>query len=311
MSLNKKCYSEHFQDLIIRHDYLKKIPSKSKLDIELFRQFTYVIKETAFLMYQKYQFNYDRVGLNLDDITGIANIYAYSYIMLYSIYTNPESSYNTQYINSYTLKYGVKPTADEIKRHERNKLINFIRQKLSHCSVVCEREVRNVIGNANSRVVIAETKHSKYCIQDHVLLTEWKKLGYRAVTRAELKRLKKECKEDSLCDDNGYKVLNIQVAAQQLSEVDFVYFMTPDNSTDLYSNSPEDLCLEYERQNRLQYQERTFYSLPNIQKIKILQQFINTNKHNKLVKKEKALANSMLKALRQEIKSSQNIKTME
>lgn len=190
-----------------------------------------------------------------------------------------------------------------------------MRQKLHHCSKVCERKSRNIVGARSKKYVFAYTEKS---IPAHPsdITQDFKKYGYRKVTQKELseaKELAKKNSTQSLVDKKGFKIVEIQdYSANTCSFND----MEDDNGSikgwEEFIQKEENVggyyeeCAEYlsdpeeslmKKQEDLSVMEdlSNFSKLDAKSKSAILRKFINSNKNNKRLSEELKTARSILK----------------
>ena len=92
----RKNYEDHFEDLYLRHEYIKKC---KKLNGNFVEEYAPIVNTTARLMYDKLYPNFNKVGFDLDDIISITNMYMLCYMGLYSLRFNKKAR------DKYILKY--------------------------------------------------------------------------------------------------------------------------------------------------------------------------------------------------------------
>ena len=277
--------------LYLRHDYLNRIDSHDEQDVIKFRA---IVNRTAKLMYDKYKFNFEKVGFDLDDIKVITNVYMLSYMGLYSLKNN--ESVRKKYTKRY-LKKDKEFDQKEMDRIERNNLINFLRQKLHHCSTVCNRKARNIRAGIDIKRAFAETESSqKSC--NEVILTDYKRLGYRKVTSKELKEAKKRSKIagiNDLFDDNGFRIIEIEILDPGIQRDDYEAIFESYGGA-FYKTPAESMEIEEETRKIIGYRN-TFEGLEVHDRKKILKDFIRVNYRNPKYREEVKEARNILKAI--------------
>jgi hypothetical protein len=303
-------YDDDFEMLTLRHEYLKKIKDPESINIKPFK---YLAKSTARIMYEKCQANFQKVGFDVSDIESISNVYLFAYLGVYSFEVNPASK--DRFIQSFLDKTGKEPNEKDIEKAEKNTIINFLRQKLHHCSKVCERKSRNIVGARSVKYVFAYTKDSKPSHPSNIV-QDYKKHGYRKVTHKELVEAKENSKKNStqdLTDKDGFKIVEIQDYSMNMCSFkdmeaedgyglgweEFVqkepmvgYYM---EECAEYLSDPEENLIK--RQDEiLSMSDKDFFSnLEEKQKRSMLRKFIASNKDNTRLSEELKTARSFLK----------------
>jgi hypothetical protein len=264
-------------------------------------------------MYEKCQANFQKVGFDVSDIESISNVYLFAYLGVYSFEVNPASK--DRFIQSFLDKTGKEPNEKDIEKAEKNTIINFLRQKLHHCSKVCERKSRNIVGARSVKYVFAYTKDSKPSHPSNIV-QDYKKHGYRKVTHKELVEAKENSKKNStqdLTDKDGFKIVEIQDYSMNMCSFkdmeaedgyglgweEFVqkepmvgYYM---EECAEYLSDPEENLIK--RQDEiLSMSDKDFFSnLEEKQKRSMLRKFIASNKDNTRLSEELKTARSFLK----------------
>ena len=120
-------YKDDFEMLYLRHEYMKRI---DKVDESYVKINAGIVRTTAKIMYSKFRVNFTQVGFGLEDVTVISNLYMLYYMSLYSIKTHPDQ------LEKVISRRTVPTPQSEVDRIDRNRMINFLRQKLAHCAVI-------------------------------------------------------------------------------------------------------------------------------------------------------------------------------
>lgn len=310
MSSRTMSYEEDFEMLTLRHEYLKKIPNPELIDIKPFR---YLAKVTARIMYDKCKANFEKVGFDVSDIESISNVYLFAYLGVYSFEVNPPSK--ERFVKSFQDRNGRDPDAKDIEKAEKNTIINFLRQKLHHCSKVCERKSRNIVGARSVKYVFAYTKDSKPSHPSNII-QDYKKYGYRKVNQKELVEAKEESKKNrsqSLVDKNGFRIVEIQDYSMNMSSFkdmeaedgyglgweEFIqkepmagYYM---EDCAEYLSDPEESLMKRQEDISIMGDADFFNNLEEKQKRSLLRKFISANKNNARLSEELKTARSFLK----------------
>jgi hypothetical protein len=284
-------FSDDFETLYLRCEYLKKIPEYDTFAITKYQP---IVRTTAHLMFDKLKFHFNRVGFDINDIIQITNSYLLAYMGLYSLKHNKNNFKN--FVKKYQDAHDTKPPEKEIERIERNNLICFLRQRLQHCSTLCERKGRNIRVDKTIRRAFAETADSKPASDDDIA-TNFKKLGYRPVTCLEFKEAKKRALKNhtkTFTDLQGFTIVEICLFDQGIDGVDYQTIV--ENNTSYYSD-PEQLIIEQEEQKTAQVNELRFNKLNDEGKAELLNRFIENNKSNRRCRKEIFSARQLLKQL--------------
>lgn len=285
----RELYRDNFEDVYIRTDYMKRAKN---MDDKYIKQFAGVIHTTAKIMYEKTKPTFDKVGFDYMDIVFIANLYTLYYMSLYSIENvEKERKKFDKYFENKNGK-GKKPKAYDIEKADRSRLIKFLRDKLSHCSVVCARKARNIIGGTDRKGYFAFTDKSESA-SDEMIISDYKKYGYRKVTVNEFKEARKKAKElgsSTIFDKNGYEIKFIQIFSTPIS-VDDYYTISYEEST---NRNPEDIMISIESEKFLEKAKNNFNKMDEQDKKEVLKKFINNNKGDSSLKTELQLARKLL-----------------
>lgn len=279
-------FNDDFEMLYLRHEYIRKAKF---LDSSFIEKYAGIVHTTAKIMFNRLT-NFEKVGFAEEDIVAITNMYMLSYMALYSIQTNQKEMENL------LKKKGVTELSDsEIARIDRNRLINFLRQRLHHCGTLCARKARNITVGIDRRGIFAETPNSNGATRD-LILQDYKKHGYRKVTQKEYKealiRARKLGKYE-VTDSNGFKIFKIESLNDGIGETDYRILVESNNS---FLNHPPDIILErLEEEQVIERNKRKFNSLSIEEKNKILTTFLRKNKGDKHLKNELRLARKILK----------------
>ena len=281
-------YQDDFEMLFFRHEYLTKLKNPNPQWIEDFKG---VIKVTSAMMYNKYSTNFIRVGVDEDDINGLAQMFTLYYMELYSVRKSEETL--NKFIDKYTAREGRAPTEDEINSSEKNHLINFLRQKIKHADTVCSRKARNIICSRSVSVVLARTAETTKASEEEIL-ADHKKFGYRKVTQKELKEIEKNSQHNNLTDKDGYHVVKITRHADNMSKTDYDLIMH--DNVNIYSSSPEDNLAEQDNIQELSMYREKFAEMSLKERKRILNRFIKQNRGKKRMKVEMKAAKALLES---------------
>ncbi len=293
--VKKYNFNDDFEMLYLRHDYMSKIDNHDETVVEEFKPIT---NTTARLMYDKYRANFDKVGFEVEDLQAICSVYLLAYMSLYSIRNNDEK--RERVVGKFQLWNNTKelPTQEYLDRIERNDIINFLRQRVSHCSTLCARKGRNIRGGRDIRRAYAETVGS-ISADDEVVLENPGKFGYRKVTKKELKTIKAEAREAGrmeLLDKNGFRVREIEKLDNGINHRE--YRMLFDGNRGPYFNDPETTITNVEDDKSINYYSDKFNGMGVKGKTTLLTIFINENKGIPYLKSELKCARKMLKTIK-------------
>jgi hypothetical protein len=303
-------YEDDFEMLTLRHEYLKKIKDPDSVDIKPFK---YLAMITAEIMYEKCRANFEKVGFDLSDIESISLVYLYAYLGVYSFEVNPASK--ERYVKSFQEKNSRDPNEKEIKRAEKNTIINFLRQKLHHCSRVCERKSRNIVGARSKKYVFAYTENSRPAHPSDIT-QDYKKYGYRKVTNKELLEAKEQAKKNrsqDLLDKNGFKIMEIQDYSMNMygfhemedsnglttgweefvKKEEMVGFYMEENPE--YLSDPEETLIKKQDDLTMAMDIDFFDNLEEKTKKTMLKKFVSSNKESSYLSEELKTARSILK----------------
>jgi hypothetical protein len=281
-------FNDDFELLYLRHEYIEKAKKLGKeLDPSLIKRYAGIVHTTAKIMFSKLKPNFQKVGFDEEDFVVITNMYMLSYMALYSIQTNQEE------MDALIRKKG-NISESEILRIDRNRLINFLRQRLYHCSTLFARKARNITVGEDKRGFYAETEKSKDVPRD-LLLKNYKKYGYRKLSLKEFKEAQRVAKENGtqdLTDKNGFKVIKVEQLNQGLSEYDFQ--LLSENEKGAFYNPPDVILQNTEDEIALEAFRIKFQNLNQNEKRELLIAFIDTNGGDKSLKDEVKLAKRLL-----------------
>ena len=291
-------YKDSFEELYLRHDYLKRIKQFDEVDL---KQYETIVKVTSKIMYDKFKITYNKVGFYYDDIVSISRVYLYAYLGVYSFKANP-NKYD-DFKQGFVDRKGRQPSDEEMARSERNIIINFMRQKLRTCSAFCERKSRNIVVGRNEKKAFAFTDFS-IPASDDLILEDPKLFGYRSLSKNEFDTINKNSSKKSkeLFDFKGYKVFEIE----SLSQIPISFNITHQSENgdetqiaDLFNMlstpSIESQILDIEEEVDLDINKMKFDSLETSKRKLMLKNFILKNNKNKYLKEELYEAKKMLK----------------
>jgi hypothetical protein len=287
-------YENDFEMLYLRHEYAVRLKNPQESWVY---EFEPIVGQTSRIMYEKLKPNFNKVGFDLDDIKTITNMYMIYYMDIYSLRSNKEA--RQKIVDKFIKRYDREPTDEELARKDRNNLINFLKQRLQHCCTVCSRKARSITVGCDKRAAFAYTKDSVRASEE-LILSDYKKLGYRKVTQAELKKAKiesriKNCSE--LIDKDGFKIIEIEMLNDGISEHDWLGLYVA-NKKDAYTRDPEEMVMEKEDSVLLDSYVKKFNNLGNKDKLKLLKNFISKRKDNKNYKSEVKKAREVIKQLK-------------
>jgi len=286
-------YQDNFEMLIVRHDYLKRVED---VDSRWLKDYEPIVKTTASIMFQKLKPNFAKVGYDLDDIEAITNCYMISYMSLYSLERNEAALERIN--NTYTRRFGRPATEAEISRKEKINMMSFLRQRLQHASVICARKARNITVDHDRRATYAFTAIAVPASEE-AIYKDGADLGYRKVTKAELKEIKKAAKANrskELYDENGYGVLEIELLSDGITEGDYKSLFIDEN-TDIYHVSAERSLSLVEEDVDMALMIEEFFEMTKKEKRSCLKDFIDLYKNDKKYGIELSAARKMLKTL--------------
>jgi hypothetical protein len=288
-SKKKLGYENNFEMLMIRHEYISKVKNP---DPKWIKQWESIVNTTAMLMYNKLRPNFSKVGYELDDVKAITNCYMIGYMGLYSIERNKKS--RDKILQSFKKRLNREPTDQEITRKERTNLISFLRQRLQHASLICSRKARNITVGRDRRAAYAFTKDSVPA-SDEMILEKGAKLGYRKITKKELKDIKLKARVENskeLRDVDGFLIIQLEFLNDGISEYDYrgIFINDLDNP---YHKSPEESLILAEKDRNIE----KFHKLDGKNKQTILKTFIKEHKDDKDYKDEVLEAKKMIKKL--------------
>ena len=289
-AMKKYNFRDNFEMVYLRHEYLRKIDNPSSINIEPYKA---LIDLTARSIYRKFKSQFEPIGFDEDDLISIASVYLTSYLGLYGFKAKPEYLHN--YVAHYVEKHGVKPSKAEVKRIERNQIINFLRQKLRHCATVCARKTRNIVVGRDIKVAFAETANSKKVCED-LLLDDYKKHGHRKVTKTELKEIKENTNnslDGTLYDRNGFRIIEVERSNTGITTSDYRDIL--DNYTGMFYSTPDELLDDKETDMELSKNKDIFDNMDKKKRKKMIAKFIRTNKGKKHLKTELKQARLLLK----------------
>ena len=296
MTAKRYNYSDDFEMLILRHDYLNKVDN---VDPQWCNEFAGIVKTTAGIMYDKLRPNFAKVGYEKEDLETVANCYMIAYMGLYSLRNNQDV--RTRFDKAFEKRNGKKPTNLDIARKERINMISFLRQKLQYASIICARKARNILVDADKKVVYAATEDSVPA-SEQLIFERGEELGYRKVQQKELKEIKQTAKENKtteLKDENGFIVIEIEVMsslAGGLSEGDYRDLFLEDK-TDHFHVNPEEALRNVEDDVDMANIIDEFFNMSKDEKRGCLTDFIDLYKGNKYYRDELRAARKMLRNL--------------
>lgn len=288
----RKNYSDHFEDLYLRHDYLKKA---GKLNGQYYNEFKHIINITAKQVYDKFGKIFKKVGFEFEDVESITAIYALSYMELYSIKNDPAC--RKRFLKHYRAEHGkdAVPSEQEVFENESKLMIHFLRQKLSHCATVCERKKRNIVCGKFKKAVFAFTKDSSDA-SDLEIIDNYQKHGYRKVTKKELKESIAQARklgESTYVDENGYKIFQVEVPNHGISRYDYETIVQTQTSLSL--QDPESISISLEEKASLNKYKKKVSQMSLKEKQSLLKKFVRKQRGKTGYKDQIKLARKLLK----------------
>lgn len=288
-------YLNNFESLVLRHDYMRLC---NNLDYDSIKKYAGVIRTTVSILFNKYGNDFLEVGMDIEDLTSVANMYAMYYVELYSLEKN----------ESERIKLSQKKSGKDkdLERIDRNRLINFLRQKITYCRVLCKRKSSNISVSKEKNLVVAETKDS---VDTNIsnIADRHSILGYRLSSLKEYKEQKQISTKKGLkevFDKDGYRLIKICVPYSKLipensmNRNDENYGSIWDvyiNNSELSQPSAEEMLIEREEFSFIDKKRTEMASWDVSRKRRLLKTFVDNNKENERLKKEIALARKILK----------------
>jgi hypothetical protein len=163
-----------FEAVYLRHAMVKRI-TQPVSEQEL-KKYSPIVARTAVLFFNKFHTNFTKISMELEDVTSIANVYAYTFL----------STYNTEaYFDQY--REFDKATVD---RKHRNNLIKFLRHKLNYLNKVAGAKSTGILGEKNTVFYLELPEGKFYNLPMNTSLSEYKKLGFKKVTKTRYKNKK-------------------------------------------------------------------------------------------------------------------------
>lgn len=288
MKKKRLSFKDDFEMLYLRHEYMAKVERLGKkLDPSWVKRYAGIVHTTAKIMFNKLKPNFQKVGFDENDFISVTNMFMLYYMCLYSVQTNPEA------MDKLISKRGPL-SENEILRIDRNQMINFLRQRLYHSSTLFSRKARNITVGEDKRGYYAFTESSQDISHD-LLLTKYKKYGYRKVTMKEYKESQKQAKivgSADLKDKNGFKIVKVEQLNQGLSEYDFQLLSEDDKGS--FYNPPDVILQNTEDEIALEAFKIRFENLDESGKKELLNAFITTHGDDKKMQVEVKLAKRLL-----------------
>lgn len=279
-------YKDDFEMLYLRHEYMKRI---DKVDESYVKINAGIVRTTAKIMYSKFRVNFTQVGFGLEDVTVISNLYMLYYMSLYSIKTHPDQ------LEKVISRRTVPTPQSEVDRIDRNRMINFLRQKLAHCAVICARKARDIVVGVDRRGFFAATEKARDVAQE-LLLENPKKYGYRKLTAKEFKEAQNRARQEGstdLTDKNGFNIVKVEILNNGISDYD--YSLMTENNKGAYYRSPDQDLEDSEQESLLEAFQIKFNEMSKEEQQQVLKKFVSKNSNNKYLKKELRLAKRLLK----------------
>jgi len=276
----KAIFSDNFERLVLKECYTEKYTQQ---DIKSANKHKKHSDQTAYIMYHKLKYKFDRVGYDLDDIKSIMFYHTIHYFGLYSIANNPKER----------AKYEKRKVKQSIFITERNKLISFLRQRMVILGEYCDRKSRNIIAGKDFRVFFAYTKDSQPASHAEII-ERHKELGYRKIIATELKEIRKACGNvEDLIDKDGFKVVEINHIDQGIKTDD--YIDVSEISDNIYYQKPQDIVINKEEDDLFQIFVNKYKSYDKKRKVNLLQMFVNKYKRDPRYSEEVKTANRFLR----------------
>lgn len=284
-------YQDNFEMLMLRHDYMKRVKDP---DPRWIKEFEPIVAKTSWIMFDKHRPNFTKMGYEIEDIMSVANCYMIAYMSLYSIRNNKEILYRVR--RGYKKRFGQYPDQEYIDKKEKINMISFLRQRLQHAAVICGRKIRNITVDNEKVAAYAYTKDTVK-VSDYLIYNEGDKYGYRKLTKAELKDIEKEAKENKtseLYDKDGFPVVKVFIPNEGISVDDYedLFIHSKD---DLYHNDPEESITKMVDTFNLEGYRQEYNGMKPEDQKELLNMFIDRYKGNKRYRVELKEARRKLK----------------
>jgi hypothetical protein len=232
-----------FEAVYLRHAMVKRI-TQPVSEQEL-KKYSPIVARTAVLFFNKFHTNFTKISMELEDVTSIANVYAYTFL----------STYNTEaYFDQY--REFDKATVD---RKHRNNLIKFLRHKLAYLSKVASAKSNGILGEKNTVFYLELPEDKFYNLPVGTSLAEYKKLGFKKVTKSKFKNKKNTDRYVEISQPNNAflsiedsilrNMSNTEKGANYVSGADlFASDQTMHHNENPYTSSTEDLLIAQEQE---------------------------------------------------------------
>lgn len=287
-------YEDDFEMVYLRHEYAAKLTNPQESWVY---EFEPIVGQTARIMYDKLRPNFDKVGFDLDDIKTITNMYMIYYMDIYSLRSNRDAY--DRVVEKFMKRHEREPSKEEIARKDRNNLINFLKQRLQHCCTVCSRKARNITVGSDRRAAFALTPESQSASEE-LIMTDYKRLGYRKITKAELKEAKLNMRDNKLpelVDKNGFRIIEVELLNNGITDFEWKGLYVA-NKKDPYNRDPEEMYSLKEDEILLEGYTKKFKNMTDESKKRLLKRFIDSYKGKKLYREEVKQAKKMLAELK-------------
>ncbi len=276
----KAIFSDNFERLVLKECYVDQYKHQDMTNANKHKAHS---DQTAYIMYNKLKYKFDRVGYDLDDIKSITFYYTLHYFGMYSIANNPKER----------KKYDKRKEKQSIFITERNKLISFLRQRIVVLGEYCDRKSRNIIAGKDYRLFFAHTKDSVPA-SDAEIVKRHAELGYRKIIAKELKEIKKACGSvPDLVDKDGFKLVEVNHIDQGIKSCD--YLDVSDMQNNIYYQKPQDVIINKETDDSFQIFVSKYKSYDKKRKVNLLKMFVNKHRLDPKYKEEIKIANRFLR----------------
>lgn len=291
-------YKDSFEDLYLRHDYLRRI---TDIDEQALEKYNLIVLQTAKIMYSKMRLTFNKVGFYYDDIVSITRVYTAIFVGLHTFEKEPDKL--TKFKLEYFDKHSTIPTPEVIAKRERNNLISFLRQKLQTCALSCKRKARNIVGMRETKILFAYTANSTPTNKE-AIMAEPELFGYRKIYKEEEVEIRKRFKATKILTDKlGFQVIEIEVPSSLPSSIIYDgsedgfesdFTLTADKIEALTSESTEEFLIEIEDTHLLERYKTRFAGMSLETRHALLTKFVTENKSNPLLRNEVKVARRLI-----------------
>jgi hypothetical protein len=284
---------DEFELCYIRHKYFRKTlhnPTSKEM-----APYARIVENLSRNTYYTYKNLFQAIGFEHEDVENIGLIHLVSFLGLFSLESIPQKL--KEFVRHYKKVTGTKPSPHDLLSKNRANFTIFLKQRMEDVVRICRQKARNIKGIPTeiSYFFYGPKRPPKDLTK---LVDDYEKYGFRKMDMASFRTIRKKAKKlkDSRFKYGQNWYVMVPVEHKRLELVDFC-----GSGLDPYDNihnmNPEQVLFHKQEQEFWNQKERDFQNTPNVDKIKLIGEFVKNNLNNPRFSEEVLLAEKVLQKL--------------